>query len=392
MRTTILFILCHLLLSNIFAQTFTTNTTPVGLEHNILFDATHRYTVNQTGAAQVNLEAVFDGKLSPSYTSVGVNSSSPTIIEITGLPSAHTQRGAWIGWTTRWWQARRFKIEAYDVYYGNGWVTVADYTNTDYTGGQSYIEMMPAGSYTKLKFTIYSAAGTDGRLGISELFYIHPEVSQPYAGLYKTYSSLFESNNSIGIGTSTPSEKLELQGNTCNILLDNTAETESGIIFKDNQDISGHQVAKILYNSNTTDDNKLNFYNNDLTNPRLTIAYNGNIGIGIVNPQNKLDVNGTIHAREVKINLDGWSDFVFSTEYNLRSLEETEQYIKTNGHLPDIPSANKVKEEGVSLGEMDARLLQKIEELTLYTIEQQKTIDSLIAEINNLKKDIKNEN
>jgi hypothetical protein len=89
------------------------------------------------------------------------------------------------------------------------------------------------------------------------------------------------------------------------------------------------------------------------------------------------DVNGKIHTKEVKVDLIGWSDFVFENNYNLPTLKEVENHIKEKGHLKDIPSAKEVAENGIFLGEMDSKLLQKIEELTLYTIAQEKKIKEL---------------
>lgn len=109
------------------------------------------------------------------------------------------------------------------------------------------------------------------------------------------------------------------------------------------------------------------------TQCRLAITSTGNIGIGVINPQNKLDVDGVIRATEVKVET-GWADFVFAKDYKLPTLQEVENHIKEHNHLPDIPSEVEVKENGVSLGEMQAKLLQKIEELTLYVIEQDKMI------------------
>ena len=120
----------------------------------------------------------------------------------------------------------------------------------------------------------------------------------------------------------------------------------------------------------------------------MAINKNGNVGIGTTNPQSKLAVNGTISTKEVIVTLTGWSDFVFDTDYKLLSLHELEQFIKENKHLPEIPSAKEVEENGIHLGEMQAKFLQKIEELTLHAIEQQKLIEELqkrLSELENKK-------
>lgn len=114
--------------------------------------------------------------------------------------------------------------------------------------------------------------------------------------------------------------------------------------------------------------------------PGNDISYNnGNIGIGTADTKGfKLGVHGKIAAEEVKVALySNWADFVFEEEYKLPTLQEVEHQIKEKGHLKDIPSAEDVKENGILLGEMNSKLLQKIEELTLYAIQQQKEIDSL---------------
>jgi len=101
---------------------------------------------------------------------------------------------------------------------------------------------------------------------------------------------------------------------------------------------------------------------------------NGNVSIGIDDPQGyKLAVGGSMIAESVKVKLQGaWPDFVFAKNYQLPSLQETEQHILAKGHLPGIPSAAEVSKEGIELGEMNKKLLQKIEELTLYLIEIKK--------------------
>lgn len=109
---------------------------------------------------------------------------------------------------------------------------------------------------------------------------------------------------------------------------------------------------------------------------RMRIHSNGCIGIGTATPDPAymLSVNGKIRAKEIKVET-GWSDFVFEKNYKLNSLSEVESFIAANGHLPEIPSAKEVEENGVDVGSMESKLLQKIEELTLYIIEQNKKIE-----------------
>ena len=119
----------------------------------------------------------------------------------------------------------------------------------------------------------------------------------------------------------------------------------------------------------------------------------GKIGIGTTTPDELLTVKGKIHTQEVLVDLEGAvaPDYVFETyyngfsemmpEYSLISLEGLEAFLKENYHLPNVPSAETMRTEGISLKEMNLILLQKIEELTLYTLQQQKEIDALKEKI-----------
>lgn len=109
------------------------------------------------------------------------------------------------------------------------------------------------------------------------------------------------------------------------------------------------------------------------------------VGIGTHNPVSELAVNGAVTAKKVKVTNAGWADFVFADTYQLRPLEEVEQFIKTNRHLPDVPSEKEVMEKGNDLGETDKKLLQKIEELTLYLIELKKENQEIKKELKALK-------
>lgn len=113
----------------------------------------------------------------------------------------------------------------------------------------------------------------------------------------------------------------------------------------------------------------------------MMVKADGSVGIGTTTTHgHKLAVNGSGLFTKVKVKAYGsWPDYVFQEGYALPSLSEVEQHIKTHQHLPGIPSRQEVKEQGIDLGEMDRKLLQKIEELMLYTIAQQKQIDSLVA-------------
>jgi hypothetical protein len=101
----------------------------------------------------------------------------------------------------------------------------------------------------------------------------------------------------------------------------------------------------------------------------FTVLGNGNVGIGTTAPQYKLAVNGTIGTKEVTVTSSGWADYVFKPEYKLKPLSEVRAHIKKHGRLPEIPSETEVREKGVSLGEMQVKLLAKIEELTLHMIQ-----------------------
>ena len=171
-------------------------------------------------------------------------------------------------------------------------------------------------------------------------------------------------NGNIGIGTPNPSKKLEIKG-----------DDGVGIrIF--NQTANTWDILNSQYG-------KLDFVRGG-SNIFMRIDQNGNVGVGTSNPGSwKLAVNGNIRAKEIKVET-GWSDFVFYDDYKLPSLQEVETYIKEKGHLKDIPSAKEVEKNGIFLGEMDSKLLQKIEELTLYTIQQEKKIKEQSEKIESL--------
>lgn len=117
------------------------------------------------------------------------------------------------------------------------------------------------------------------------------------------------------------------------------------------------------------------------THEHSWINTSGNFGLGTNTPQYKLDVRGTIRANEVLVNTASGADFVFDESYNLRPLSEVKEYIQTNLHLPEIPSAAEMQENGVNMNELQMQLLQKVEELTLYIIQQEQRILELESQL-----------
>jgi len=112
---------------------------------------------------------------------------------------------------------------------------------------------------------------------------------------------------------------------------------------------------------------------------------NGNVGIGTKSPKERLSVNGKIRAHEIKVETANWPDYVFAKNYNLPALQSVEKHIKEEGYLPDMPSAKEVESNGINVGEMNAKLLKKIEELTLYLIDLDKKVNKLSTENKELK-------
>ncbi len=203
---------------------------------------------------------------------------------------------------------------------------------------------------------------------------------------------IIQNTGNVGIGTANPSTKLDVTGKTSvdNTLIIDGVDPGNPNALSEQLRLSGYGILGnrgAMYISNQNPQGYIKFYvgGKHGIGSHMIIKNTGNIGIGTTTPDAKLAVNGNIHTKEVKVDLIGWSDFVFYDNYKLPTLVEVENHIKEKGHLKDIPSAKDVEENGVFLGEMDAKLLQKIEELTLYTIQQQKEIKEQKEKVEELK-------
>jgi len=125
-----------------------------------------------------------------------------------------------------------------------------------------------------------------------------------------------------------------------------------------------------------------------LPRERLRITNGGNLAIGTSTPTHRLRVDGAVPAREVIVTNAVWSDYVFRPGYRLRPLSEVSAFIEANHHLPEIPTEAEVKEKGVNVGEMQAKLLAKIEELTLHVIRQERENRELREQVGAIRESI----
>ena len=212
----------------------------------------------------------------------------------------------------------------------------------------------------------------------------------------------------VGIGTSNPQTQLEVGPPL--------SDVSAGIFHSTGAQSWGHVLA--LVTDNGFDNPKLLFsyrnkakhwaiggghastsfsiwedggdgvYGSGFGNARFTILPEGNVGIGTDVPTDKLSVNGNIRAKEIKVETANWPDYVFEEDYRLTPLTEIETFIKANKHLPDIPSAQKIAEEGLSVGEMNKLLLKKVEELTLHLIEKDREVLKLSEKMTEIEKEI----
>lgn len=175
----------------------------------------------------------------------------------------------------------------------------------------------------------------------------------------------------VGIGKSDPTEKLVVTGSIAWGNTNAILQTDQGASIE----LRGIGTPYIDFSNDPTSDYTARLMLNQ--NNILEIAGNVGIGTNTTNGYN-LAVGGNMIAEEIVVKLrTNWPDYVFHKDYKISDIDELENFIDANGHLPNIPNANEVTNKGVNVGEMQAKLLEKIEELTLYLIEQNKKIKEL---------------
>jgi hypothetical protein len=207
----------------------------------------------------------------------------------------------------------------------------------------------------------------------------------------------FRGDGNLGIGTGTPYYKLDVNGmahiNNLPLIVGNDYPYDQTLRFAMFYDNTMNSNAKYInfgknntnYNcgemafNHISDNSVTNFVSIGLygqtSDQRIYLRGDGNFGIGTTNPEAKLTVKGKIEASEIQVkDISTIPDNVFKPDYKLMSLNHIEEFVKQNQHLPDVPSEKEFKEKGMNMVEMNVLLLKKIEELTLYVIEQNKHI------------------
>ena len=235
--------------------------------------------------------------------------------------------------------------------------------------GAIIMKSLVQGSYGAANIIVDAATGFPGRFlfrenGVNKGWISYSSNSDVISFVNSNVTPLLNikmDNGRVGVGTSSPAYLLHLKDPSGGSAL---GLERNGKLWR--------------FDLDYTEAGKLYIGHTDKSNV-LVLSRSGNVGIGTTTLTSRLTVKGKIHAEEVKVDLNvPGPDYVFENHYQLRSLDETEKFVRENKHLPGIPSAADMEENGINLSEMNMKLLQKVEELTLYIINQNKLLKEVM--------------
>jgi hypothetical protein len=279
--------------------------------------------------------------------------------------------------------------------------TAGDWNHTIYNNwanidGEGMWDGMKMNVYAGLNIRIGNAYGqipksafyldNDGLVGIGTMKTLYANANSSSEGgkdILMLATNTYNSYKTVFIGFDGYSDNLGNNVSSMNSIIKNTAEKNI-------------RTSAITFGTSSLSENLeegyMAFYvkpsgvNSSLSEV-MRFNPNMNVGIGTTTPSEKLSVNGNIRSKKLIVTQSGWPDYVFNTQYKLPSLLEVEKFIKKNNHLSEVPSAKQVEEKGLDVGETQAVLLKKIEELTLYMIELKKDNEQLKIRVNKLEVD-----
>jgi len=266
--------------------------------------------------------------------------------------------------------------------------------------GQTFFTAHQVGSGYYTSAPIFQAI-TDNASG-SNYFYNGLSGTTTTFSIRSDGQGYFATN--VGVGVTIPQAQLHVFGVNQSTAALSTSSSFGGCLYLQDSGTSAGNGGSVIFGigqgafaaikglgtngySNTQGDLAFStraISTNTTLTERMRILANGAVGIGTSAPGSYLlSVNGDIHAKQVNIDLTGWPDYVFKSDYKLTALSSVQAYIDANHHLPDVPTEQDIKQNGLNLGEMNKILVKKIEELTLYLLEQNKRIEKLESELKN---------
>ncbi|NML23427.1 hypothetical protein HHL16_21285 [Pseudoflavitalea sp. G-6-1-2] len=393
------------------------------LVDNYLFSGTSRFTVTSETSSTTNSPALlFDGSYESLAVTVPAGETGKITVDFTGRGLGSIAYPGGKVYVHFYYTGVPLSVTGRAQKNDETWYDITDWSNISTFPNYAVWRGTTPGNWNylkKLEFTITAKPGAQAV--VAEIEYVPDRPSNEFGvltkfapnSLYKTMTwrdtahaltaQITETGNgyfkgNVGINTWNPTTNLHVTGSsiiTGNAKLGSltvTAGAGAGKVLT--SDATGNATwqtpaaggsgwgqggttvgaVKLL---GTIDNFDLPIITNNVE--RMRISSNGNVGIGINNigTDYKLYVSGNIRARKVRVDQQNWPDYVFSRNYQLMPLSELEQFIANNQHLPDMPSAKEVSKEGLDVGSNQAALLKKIEELTLYIIEQNKRIEAL---------------